>query len=164
MQGTAPGGSGAARPPQFEEPSGASGSSPSRALVSARELELVREGYRAFERGDLDWLMTHFDAAILVEDRFESPDSATFHGHAGFLRYLEGWLSAWEQFRMEPVEFIPVRDQVLVLVRQFGRGKGSQVEIEEEVAHLWTVREEKAIGYRVYTHQSDALAAVGIER
>ena len=132
--------------------------------LSEREVELVKEGYRAFERGDLQWVLEHFDEDILVQDRAESPDSATFHGHSGFLKYLEGWLSAWEEFRMEPYEFIVVKDQVLVLLRQYGRGKGSKAEIEEEVAHLWTVQDERAVGYRVYTRQRDALAAVGIER
>ncbi len=65
---------------------------------------------------------------------------------------------------MEPYEFIVVKDQVLVLLRQHGRGKGSKAELEEEVAHIWTVRDERALGYRVYTRQRDALAAVGIER
>jgi ketosteroid isomerase-like protein len=132
--------------------------------LSERELELVKEGYRAFERGDLEWVLEHFHPEILVENRREGPDSGTFHGHSGFMRYLEGWLSAWEEFRMEPVEFIVAKDQVLVLLRQYGRGKGSQVELEEEVAHLWTVQGEKAVAYRVYTHQQEGLEAIGLTR
>ena len=128
--------------------------------VSDREVALVKEGYQAFERGDLEWVLEHFATDILVEDRFESPDSATFHGHDGFLKYLQGWLSAWESFRMEPDEFIVSGSQVLVLLRQYGRVQGSSVEIEERVAHLWTVRDEKAVGYRVYTNQADAIAAL----
>jgi ketosteroid isomerase-like protein len=128
--------------------------------VSDREVALVKEGYQAFERGDLEWILEHFATDILVEDRFESPDSATFHGHDGFLEYLQGWLSAWESFRMEPDEFIVSGSQVLVLLRQYGRVQGSSVEIEERVAHLWTVRDEKAVGYRVYTNQADAIAAL----
>jgi uncharacterized protein len=130
------------------------------APVSDRELALVKEGYQAFARGDLGWVLEHFAPDILVEDRFESPDSATFHGHDGFMKYLEGWLSAWETFRMEPDEYIASGNQVLVLLRQYGRVKGGSVEIEERVAHLWTVRGGKAVGYRVYTHQADAIAAL----
>jgi ketosteroid isomerase-like protein len=132
--------------------------------VSDRELELVKEGYAAFKRGDLDWVLEHFHPEILVENRAEAPDAATFHGHSGFLRYLEGWLSAWEEFRMEPQEFIVTKDQILVLLRQYARGKGSDVEMVEEVAHLWTVRDEQAVAYRVFTHQADALRAIGMKR
>ena len=132
--------------------------------ISDRELELVKEGYEAFKRGDLDWVLEHFHPEILVENRAEAPDSATFHGHSGFLRYLEGWLSAWEEFRVEPQEFISTNDQVLVLLRQYARGKGSDVEMVEDVAHLWTVREEQAVAYRVFTHQADALRAIGMKR
>jgi ketosteroid isomerase-like protein len=63
---------------------------------------------------------------------------------------------------MEPTGFLVVGDKVLALVRQRGMGKGSNVEITEDVAHLWTVRDEKAVSYRVYTSQQDALTAVGI--
>jgi ketosteroid isomerase-like protein len=132
--------------------------------VSQRELNLVKAGYEAFTRGDLDWVLEHFHPEILVENRAEAPDSATFHGHSGFLRYLEGWLSAWEEFRLEPTEFIAAKDQVVVLLRQYGRGKGSTVEIVEDVAHLWTVRDEQAVAYRVFTRQADALRAVGVKR
>ena len=132
--------------------------------ISDRELELVKEGYQAFERGDLEWVLEHFHPEILVENRAEAPDSATFHGHAGFLRYLEGWLSAWEEFRMEPTEYVVAKDQVAVLIRQHARGKGSTVEIVEEVAHLWTVRDGQAVAYRVFTHQADALRAIGMKR
>ena len=132
--------------------------------MTERELELVKEGYRAFERGDLQWVLDHFHPEILVENRREGPDSGTFHGHSGFMHYLENWLSAWEEFRMEPTEFIPAGDHVLVLLRQYGRGKGSQVELEEKVAHLWTVRGEQAVAYRVYTHQGEALEAIGVKR
>ena len=127
-----------------------------------QELELVKEGYRAFERGDLAWVLEHFHKEIVVQDRVESPDSQAFHGHDGFLTYLEGWLSAWEEFRMEPEAFVPAGDEVVVLLHQIGRGKGSQVEIHEDVAHIWKVDAEMAVGYRVYTHQCDALAAVGL--
>jgi ketosteroid isomerase-like protein len=131
--------------------------------VSDFELALVQEGYRAFERGDLPWVLEHFAEDILVEDRFESPDSATFRGHDGFLEYLQGWLSAWDEFRMEPDRFIVAGPQVLVLLRQFGRCRGSTIEVEERVAHLWTVEDGKASAYRVYTHQREALASVLID-
>ncbi len=129
--------------------------------TAQRELELVQEGYRAFERGDLAWVLEHFHTDILVEDRVESPDAAVFHGHDGFLTYLEGWMSAWEEFRMEPTRFVPAGDKILVFVHQIGRGKGSTVEIEEDVAHLWTVRDATAVGYRVYTDQLEALRDLG---
>jgi uncharacterized protein len=131
--------------------------------VTEEELGLVKEGYEAFARGDLPWVLEHFSKDILIEDRFESPDSATFFGHDGFMTYLEGWLSAWDEFRMEPDRFIIVGSQVLVLLRQFGRCRGSTVEVEERVAHLWTVRGAQAVAYRVYTHQREALSSLLID-
>jgi len=38
-----------------------------------------------------------------------------------------------------------------------GRGRGSGVPVEETIAHLWTVRDGKAVALQVYTDPDDAL-------
>ena len=124
-------------------------------------LELVKEGYRAFGRGDLDWVVEHCHERIVVQDRIDSPDKRTFRGRDGFLEYVEQWSAAWDDFRIEPTGFVVSGDRVVVLIHQVGRGKGSGMEIHEDIAHLWIVRDQTAVGYRVYSGQEDALAAVG---
>ena len=54
-------------------------------------------------------------------------------------------------------------DQVLVFSREGGRGRGSGAEVvTQPTAHLWTIRDGKAIRMQSYWERSEALEAVGL--
>ena len=72
------------------------------------------------------------------------------------------WLSSWEEWRIEPEDFIASGDCVVVLCRYTGRGKGSGVDIDTHGAHLWTFREGKAIRLEVFSSRERALEAAGV--
>jgi uncharacterized protein len=76
---------------------------------------------------------------------------------------LVRWLSSWEEWRVVPEEFIASGDQVVVLCRYTGRGKGSGVDVDTHGAHLWTFREGKAIRLKVFSSRERALEAAGLE-
>jgi ketosteroid isomerase-like protein len=95
----------------------------------------------------------------------EFPDLAEpFYGHEGVRRYMEKLSEAIEDYRMTPEEFIDAGDdQVLVFSREGGRGRGSGAEvITHPTAHLWTLRDGKAVRMQSYWERSDALEAVGL--
>jgi ketosteroid isomerase-like protein len=65
---------------------------------------------------------------------------------------------SFEQFAVEPVDLIPVGDaHVVVVLKMSGRGRGSGVPVEEEIAHLWTIDNGKAVAMQVYSDPQDAL-------
>ena len=95
----------------------------------------------------------------------EFPDLAEPHyGHEGVRRYMEKLSEAIEDYRMTPEEFIDAGgDQVLVFSREGGRGRGSGAEVQTHpTAHLWTLRDGKAVRMQSYWERSDALEAVGL--
>jgi ketosteroid isomerase-like protein len=53
---------------------------------------------------------------------------------------------------------------VLVLVRAFGRLEGSQGEVENTSASVWTVREGKIARVEFYIDRAEALKAAGLEQ
>ena len=54
-------------------------------------------------------------------------------------------------------------DRVLVFSREGGRGKGSGAEVFTHLtAHLWTLKDGKAVRMQSYWERVDALAAVGL--
>jgi ketosteroid isomerase-like protein len=71
---------------------------------------------------------------------------------------------AFDDYHMDSEEFIDAgEDRVLVFSREGGRGKGSGAEAETQLtAHLWTVRNGKAIRMQSYWERSDALKAAGL--
>ena len=78
--------------------------------------------------------------------------------------YITILLEALDDYRMAPEEFIDAGDdRVLVFSREGGRGRGSGAEvISQPTAHVWTIRNGKAVSLRSYWERADALEAVGM--
>jgi ketosteroid isomerase-like protein len=76
---------------------------------------------------------------------------------------LVQWLSTWEHWRVEARDFVTKGDQVVVLARYTGRGKGSGVAVDTEGAHLWTFKGGKARRMVVYSDRQRALEDAGID-
>ena len=125
-------------------------------------MEIVRRGYDAWNRGDLDaWLQT-FDPNVEVHLPEGGLNVGTRRGHDAIRQLREGFLEVWDDLTMEPERFFEVGDQIVVFVRIRGRGRGSGVETQTRPAHLGTVRSGKVVRLVIYPERADALAAVGL--
>ncbi len=71
-----------------------------------------------------------------------------FRGHHEVRGFLETIMDAWDEFRIEPEDFIEREDQVLALVRVRTRARASGIELDERWAHLWTARTVSPYGCR----------------
>jgi ketosteroid isomerase-like protein len=95
----------------------------------------------------------------------EFPDLAEPHyGYEGITRYLRKIDEVLDDYRMVPERFIDARDdRVLVFSREGGRGKGSGAEVQTHLtAHLWTLKDGRAVRMQSYWERADALEAVGL--
>ena len=95
----------------------------------------------------------------------EFPDLAeTVYGYDGMARYAAKIAEALDDYRMVPERFIDAGDDlVLVFSRERGRGKGSGAEVQTHLtAHLWTLKDGKAVRMQSYWERTDALEAVGL--
>ena len=132
--------------------------------MSQENVEIVRRAYQRWqESGGPDY--EFLDSEIEWRGPREFPDLAEPHfGHEGVARYLAKVNEAFDDYRMVPEEFIDAGgDQVLVFSREGGRGKGSGAEVQTNpTAHLWTMRDGKAIRMQSYWERSDALEAAGL--
>jgi ketosteroid isomerase-like protein len=127
--------------------------------MSQQSFELAQSAFAAFNRGDLGAVVPTLSPDVEI---YSSPDLAnegTFHGHDGFSEWLDRWLEAWESFRVEPYDFKAVDGDVVVSARHYGRGKGSGVEVEMNVAYLLTVRDGMIFRFHLYPDQAAALEA-----
>ena len=88
------------------------------------------------------------------------PGAGTQKGHEGFLRWAAEWLEAWEEFEIEPLAYEPVGERhVVVPIHQRGRGKGSGIEVEADLAYMFEMRHRRAARVHLYPRRDDALAA-----
>jgi ketosteroid isomerase-like protein len=130
--------------------------------MSQENVEIVRRCIEAFQRGDYEAAMETIDPGIEY-DLTHFPDGKVYLGHEGVREAFRIWLGTWENYKQELDELIDLGcDEVLALVRESGRGKGSGIELERPTAGVWTLRDGKAVHIRFYPGKAEALEAAGL--
>ena len=129
--------------------------------MSHATVDLARRAYAAFNTGGLEAILPFLDPEIEWSEGTDVPEPQVYRGHDGVRRQHEQFTDAWESFRLEPERFVDAGDRLVVVLHLWARGKGSGVGIEARVAHVWTVREEKATKLQMYMSPETALEAVG---
>ena len=124
------------------------------------DLEALRRGYEAWNRGDLSAVLALVDPDIDWRPGEDAPESGERPGRAGFEEFIESWTESFDDLRIEPLEFVEVGEHVVTVVRQRGRGHGSGVELTVETVHVWTIRDGVAVGWTAYRNRDDALQAL----
>jgi ketosteroid isomerase-like protein len=134
--------------------------------VSQENVEVVRRIYDRWASND-PGMLDLIDPTIEIHP---DPRSAwpgiepVYRGHDGLRRYLASIYDAFEEYRAEPEDILDAGDYVLTLAIERARGKlsGAPVAINH-TAHIWTVRDGRAVSLQVNWDRSDALKAVGLE-
>jgi ketosteroid isomerase-like protein len=130
-------------------------------------LDLVRSIYADWQRGDwsaASW--AHPDIEYVMVDE---PGSNVHRGHAAVADAWRAFLSAWVDYRIEPVEYRTLdEERVLVRVRAYGRGRTSGVELSESTrgrggANLFHIRDGMVVRLDAYFDWARALADLGLE-
>jgi hypothetical protein len=129
--------------------------------VSQENVERLREGYEAFNRGEYDAVLENWRPDVEVHDRPEVPDARDYEGIEGARAAFAGVLEMFETYEIEPVEFIERGEHVVAVLRQQGRGRTSGVEVAGDIVHVWTIREGKVADLRAFSSKQDALKHLG---
>ena len=129
--------------------------------MSQEVIELVHRSYEAFQKGDLETALAPLEETFVTEDptRF---DTTKYFGREGFMEWLGEWIGSFEEWRFEVHRVVDRGSQVLVLGRDWGRGKGSGVFVEEEFGHVWTFQGSQPTHLTNFNSWSNALEAVGL--
>jgi ketosteroid isomerase-like protein len=66
----------------------------------------------------------------------------------------------FDLYRNEPEDIIEAGDdKIVVVIRSAARGRLSGIEVQGRLAHLWTLRDGKAIRFEAFASREDALSA-----
>jgi ketosteroid isomerase-like protein len=128
--------------------------------MSAADVETLGRIYTEWAKGNF-FAFDSFDPDVRTRWATEVPDLEGSVGIDGLTELLRSWLSAWEQCRIEAEEFHEAGDRVVVFVRVVARGSGSSIDVEMENAHVWTMRDGKALSIRAYTDRERAIREAG---
>jgi ketosteroid isomerase-like protein len=130
--------------------------------MTRRNVELIRTGYEAFLRGDVESAFSVFADDIEAYDNPEMVGEPVYKGREGFARMLALTTEGFEDVRYFADTFIDLGDSVLVEARRAGRGASSGAEVEEHQYHVWDVDGGRAVRFRLFLSRAEALRAVGI--
>ena len=111
-------------------------------------------------------IVKFFDADVVIEqeDAFLGTQG-TFRGYDGLVRSANEMFELFRDVHFIPEELIDVDDdRVMGMVVAHMRGKESGVAMREPVAHLWTLRDDRVVAWRVFLDRDEALAAVGLSK
>jgi ketosteroid isomerase-like protein len=132
--------------------------------MSHENVEMVRHVYDAFLRGDWKSMSELIDPDAEFRGTVGGLDEGRVaRGVQGFRQVFEKEdLEAWDERRFEPEDFIDADDCVVVLQREYRRGRGSGVELETETAVVFEVRGGRILRIQGYMDRVSALEAVGL--
>ena len=126
--------------------------------MSAADVEFLRAAYEEFSRtGELDMELLAADL-----DFRQPPPNALTGGREELRKAQADFLEAFDDFHVEPQEFIDAGEHVVVVVRMGGRAKETGMVIDQPIAHVWKISNGKAIRLHAYTGRAEALEAVGL--
>ena len=132
--------------------------------MSQENVEVVRDGWDAWIRGDLPRLFHHFDPNVVWDtSNFHDWPESTYHGVEGVERFLSEWREVWDGLEVDVEDIRAAPDgRVVSLVRQRGKGRGSGLAMEMESAQVATLRDGKVTRIDNYEDRAEALAAAGL--
>jgi len=112
----------------------------------------VQGAYEAFARGDVPAVLGFLDAGIAWTEAEGFPYGGTYNGPDAV---LEGVLmrlgTEWDGFTVMPDEFIDGGDTVVVLGHYGGTYKATGKRFQTDFAHVWKIRDGKAVRFVQYT-------------
>ena len=127
--------------------------------MSQADVDMLRRGFDAFSN---EGITAVFDFA---SDDFElvTPPGVggeRYRGREGTLRALQDQLDVFEDWTVEPREFVDRDRHVVVVVHQHVRGRGSGVVLDTDSAWDFEMNEGKVVRLTVHATKEEALAAI----
>jgi len=126
--------------------------------MSQENVERVKAGFAAHNRGDLEFLVELYHPEAV----FETLLLGTHHGNEAIrLIYAENQktLSGYD---VVPVELIDAGDKVVAVAQTVGAGPASQISVDDRFAFIFTFKGDRIVREQAFRNKEEALEAVGL--
>lgn len=130
--------------------------------MSQANVDLVVGAYAHFNAGERAPGLGFWHPDAEYQAAREDPDSATHRGIDAIRKQFERWIDAYPDLRVEPLEAKGNGDRVFLWVRFTGHGAASGIPLEMDLAHVYTLREGKAVRCAEYFDRTEGLHAAGL--
>jgi ketosteroid isomerase-like protein len=128
--------------------------------MSEENLDLIRAGFAAHNRGDLDALTQVYDPDVV----FETLLLGTHHGNEAIRLIYEENQKTLSGYTVDPMELIEAGGQVVAVAQVTGVGPASQIAMEDRdrFAFLFTIKNGRVVREQAFRNREEALEAAGL--
>ncbi len=136
--------------------------------MASENVERLQLAFEAFARGDIDVVAENIDPDFQIENSILIDASSPVRGVEALKVNTDKFREAFGEVRWEPQEIVELGDQILVRVRVEGEGRTTslameQLNADQDIGHLWTLREGRAVSLKIYRTWGEARAAAGMQ-
>jgi ketosteroid isomerase-like protein len=130
--------------------------------MSQENVDRTREFIDAYNRRDFDAATRDFDRDVeWVLPDHQRADSAI--GTPGIIRSWKGLDETFDELQLRPQEYVDAGECVATRLRHYARGKGSGLELDNELYHqVVTFRDGTIVRIEYVTTWEEALEAAGV--
>lgn len=127
-------------------------------MSGAGKVELVQAIYGAWREGRS--ARDYIDADV----EYVNPPDAVEPGVRRGRKWFAAIRGSYDEVQVEPLEYVDAPgDDVIVVARVTGKGRGSGFPVEWRHGYVWTVRDGVAVRFRWFNRPEDAYREVGLE-
>ena len=130
--------------------------------MSQENVEIVRRIIEGWNGGDVESVLREYAHPDCEATFLAGPQAGTHRGRDEILAATSDVTAGFDAWISEPLEFFESEDQVVVIVRNRLRPKGTDAEFEFRNGHIWTIRDGMILSLVGYPTPDEALEAAGL--
>jgi ketosteroid isomerase-like protein len=131
--------------------------------MSRENVEIVRRGFEAYSRRDVDGFLSHLDSAFELHSAIVGgAEGRVYRGYDGVRKWLADSDESFDDLTIEPTEFRDLGERVLVFGRIQARGRESGLELDSPTGWVCTVQGGKLMKAEGFLSRAGALEAAGL--
>lgn len=126
--------------------------------MSREHVEIVRRGWDAYNRGDIDAFLEPIDPECEFHEDPAFIEAGVYRGSEEIRAYISQFRETMADHWFEIEEVRDLGTGVLALLHEHARGKASGAEVSLRPAFMYRFRGDKVVWARAYLDRAQALA------
>jgi ketosteroid isomerase-like protein len=119
--------------------------------MTSPNIESFNRAYEGFAKRDLSAVLSVMSEDVEWDASDALAHTGVYHGHEGVMEYLRGLAGVWEDFELEPDQFVEAADGRNIMILGVTRGRlietGEQV--EARFAHIGEIKGGKIVRWKI---------------
>jgi len=130
--------------------------------MSRENVEVVRLGYEALNRGDVGAVASLFAPDAEIDTALSAVEGGSYRGQEGLRSWWRDISQLFADVRFAGRDFTDFDDVLLVTTTIHARGRGSAVDVDHVFTHVFRFRDAKIVWFKSYSERTAALEAAGL--